>query len=125
MKKVCDFDIKSIDITDGIMTLRGDGADEIKEISMTAMGADQISIDEATALIAGGAAAIDVREREVFKAEPTRIEGAVNVPLNELQKISTYGRGTKIVFCCSRGIWSAEAVLRAKEMGFENVYYLV
>ncbi len=124
-KKVCDFDIKSIDITDGIMTLRGDGADERKEISMTAMGADQISIDEARALIAGGAAAIDVREREVFKAEPTRIEGAVNVPLNELQKISTYGRGTKIVFCCSRGIWSAEAVLRAKEMGFENVYYLV
>ncbi len=124
-KKVCDFDIKSIEITDGIITLRGYGADEIKEISMTAMGADQISIDEAMALIAGGAAAIDVREREVFKAEPTRIEGSVNVPLNELQKISTYGRGTKIVFCCSRGIWSAEAVLRAKEMGFENVYYLV
>ena len=122
-KKLCDFDIKDIEITDDTMILSG-GA-ERKEISMTALGADQIKIDEAMQLIANGAVAIDVREEEVFKSEPTKIEGSINIPLPELEKISTYSRDTKIIFCCSHGIWSAEAVLRAKEMGYENVYYLI
>ncbi len=122
-KKLCDFDIEKIEIADGNMILSGGGRRE--EISMTALGADQIRPDEAMTLIATGAAAIDVRERDIFESEPSRIDGAVNIPLSELEKITEMSRDRRIVFCCSRGIRSAEAVLRAKEMGFANVYYLI
>lgn len=121
-KKLCGFDIEGMEIINDVMILTGGG--NRKEISMTVLGADRIGHDEALRLIAGGAVAIDVREAEVFNSEPSKIDGSVNIPLTELEKISAYSRDSVIVFCCSRGIWSSEAVLRAKEMGYKNVYYL-
>lgn len=122
-KKLADFDICKIEIDDNIMYLSG--AEQKKEIPMSALGADQIEYDEAMALLANGAAAVDVRDAEDFLNEPSRLESAVNVPLENLELISTYSKSTRFIFCCSKGIKSAEAVFRAKEMGYENVYALI
>ncbi len=122
-KKLADFDILKIVIDENIMYLSGHG--QKIEIPMSELGADKIEYDEAMRLLANGAAAIDVRDAEDFLSKPSRLENAVNVPLENLELIGSYSRSARLIFCCSNGIRAVEAVFRAKEMGYENVYALM
>ncbi len=123
-RKVCDFEIKSLSIEDEIMTVKGETGGDVKEIPMTALGADQIEPAEAERLMARGAVAIDVRDRDVYEAGPELIKGARNIPLDELDKIQSYPKDTPLIFCCHRGIRSSEAVIRAKSQSHPNAYSL-
>lgn len=121
LKKVCDFDIKEMEIADGIMYV-SDGQNE-EEIDMRDIGADSIEADEARVLANNGGVLVDVRSAEEFAQESA--EGAVNIPVDELENgLSEYDKDTVLIFFCSSGTRSETAMEIAKEMGFTNIYNL-
>ncbi len=120
LQRVCDFDIREAEITEEGMSLSGDGKSAL--ISMDDREANRISLAEAEALAARGAALIDVRSKAEYEAKT--IMGAVNIPLEQIEEIKSYDRGATLNFFCSKGIKSAEAAKRAKAMGFENLYII-
>lgn len=120
LQRVCDFDIREAEITEEGMSLSGDGKSAL--ISMDDREANRISLAEAEALAARGAALIDVRSKAEYEAKT--IMGAVNIPLEQIEEIKSYDRGATLIFFCSKGIKSAEAAKRAKAMGFENLYII-
>lgn len=121
LKKVCDFDIKEMEITDGVMTV-SDGAQE-KTIDMSDIGGDSIEADEALALYDNGAVLVDVRTPEELAAKS--YDGSVNIPLSELEEgLADYDKDTVLIFFCASGGRAETALKKAKEMGFANVYNL-
>jgi phage shock protein E len=121
LKKACDFDIKTMTITDGNMEV-SDG-EQSKTISMSALGGDTIEADEAYALISNGAVLIDVRTAAEF-AEKS-VDGSVNIPVDEIEDgLKNYDTDTSLIFFCVSGTRAQKAVETAKKLGFDKVYNL-
>lgn len=121
LKKAADFDIKEMSIENGIMYI-SDG-DKDAEIAMSDIGGDDIGADEANVLVSGGAVLVDVRSAEEFAQKS--VDGSVNIPIDEIEAgLADYSKDTVLIFYCSAGGRSANAVKTAKSMGFVNVYNL-
>lgn len=121
LKKVSSIDIKSMSISGETMTA-SDGTKSIN-LNMTDIGGDSIEIDEANVLEANGGVFVDVRSAEEF-AEKS-VSGSVNIPVDEIQEgLVSYSKDTVLIFYCASGTRANEAVKKAKDMGFTNVYNL-
>lgn len=119
LKKVCDFDIKSMTIYDGVMEV-SDGERDL-EIPMSDIGGDSITAEEARVLMLGGAVLIDVREAEDYAVQTA--ENAVNIPIDSIEKgLENYSKDTVLIFGCYSGVRAAKAVKTAENMGFTSVY---
>lgn len=121
LRSVSSFDIKTMEIEDGIMTV-SDG-EKTKTIDMSEIGGDTIEPDEALVLYQNGAVLADVRSPEEF-AEYS-YEGSVNLPVDDIEELlDEYDRGTVFIFYCAAGVRAEKALRIAREMGFSNVYNL-
>ncbi|MBD5451218.1 MAG: hypothetical protein HDR25_01120 [Lachnospiraceae bacterium] len=121
LKKVSAIDMKSMSISGETMTA-SDGTKSI-DLNMTDIGGDSIEIDEANLLEANGGVFVDVRSAEEF-AEKS-VSGSVNIPVDDIQEgLASYSKDTVLIFYCASGTRANEAVKKAKDMGFTNVYNL-
>ena len=121
LKKVSDFDNKTMTIENDIMTV-SDGINK-KEIEMGSIGGNSIEPDEANVLLANGAKLIDVRTAEEFE-EKWAID-SINIPLDTLETgLSIYDKSTPLIFACASGVRAESAVKKAMELGYTNVYNL-
>ena len=121
LRKICDPDIKTMEIINGVMTV-SDGIEQ-KTIDMSDIGGDSIEANEALELYAKGARLIDVRTADEF-AEKS-YAGSVNIPLSGLEAaLGEYDADDVLIFYCASGVRSAQAVDEAKALGFTNVYNL-
>lgn len=93
-------------------------------------GYKNITPEEAMAMISASEDVIllDVRTRAEFDGELGHIEGAINIPVQELERrlgeIEKY-RGRKIIVYCRSGNRSRRASRILVEHGFKNVYNMV
>ncbi|MFR2012269.1 MAG: rhodanese-like domain-containing protein [Christensenellales bacterium] len=114
LKKVSDFDNKTMTIENDIMTV-SDGINK-KEIEMGSIGGNSIEPDEANVLLANGAKLIDVRTAEEFE-EKWAID-SINIPLDTLETgLSIYDKSTPLIFACASGVRAESAVKKALELG--------
>lgn len=121
LKKVADIDIKNISIVDGIMNVSG-GQNNVA-INMTDIGGDSIEADEARVLADNGGILVDVRSGKEY-AEKS-VDGSVNIPVDSIEDgLSAYDKDTVLIIYCAGGGRASNAVQKAKEMGFKNVYNL-
>ncbi|GAA4747553.1 rhodanese-like domain-containing protein [Flavisolibacter ginsenosidimutans] len=78
----------------------------------------QVSLKE---LAQQGAQIVDVRTREEFRGG--HLQGAVNIPLDELSsKLSSLDKSKPVITCCASGMRSATAKSMLKSKGFTNVH---
>lgn len=89
--------------------------------------AQPIRVDGATArrLVAGGAKLVDVRDAESYALQ--HIEGAINVPVDEIaaRAAAEIGPpGTSVVVYCRTGARSARAAATLVGLGYGGVYDL-
>ncbi len=87
-------------------------------------GHERIGGEAARQLVTQGARLVDVRSRAEFRAG--HIEGAINVPVDELGPRMTElePKGAPIVLYCRSGRRSAAAFERLQAAGFAAVYDL-
>lgn len=87
-------------------------------------GVNAITGAEAQELVADGALLVDVRTPQEFHA--SRIDGAVNIPVQELEnRLDEFGaREGQIVVFCRSGNRSHQATIILENAGFEHVYDL-
>lgn len=122
LKKPVDFDIKSMEISDGQMIM-SDGNENNAVIDMSELGGDSIEADEANALVSEGAVLVDVRSAEEF-AEKS-VDGSINIPADEIEAgLAAYDTDAVLIFYCSSGIRAQAALEKAKELGYTNAYTL-
>lgn len=118
LMQVCEFDIKELEIADNIMT--ASNGEKSKQINMTDIGGDSITAEEAEVLIEQDAVLVDLRD-EADAGD----SDAVNVQLADLEAfLADYDADTTIIFGCYSGIRAGEAVKKAKQLGYTNVYNL-
>jgi rhodanese-related sulfurtransferase len=73
------------------------------------------------AMAKNGAQIIDVRTKGEFQSG--HIRGAVNIPLNELQKnLSKLKKEKPVITCCASGMRSGSAKNLLRSNGFTEVY---
>ena len=73
------------------------------------------------ALLKNGAKIVDVRTRGEYASG--HIKGSINIPLNELNKITKNIKPeTTVITCCASGMRSSAAKSQLKAMGFSNVF---
>lgn len=122
LKRPVDFDIKSMEIVDGIMEV-SDGAGLAERIDMSLLGGDTIAGDEASAMAAKGAILVDLRDDEDYIKKA--VEGSINCSVDMLEEgLSIYDMDTAIIFYCYSGARSQRAIEKAKTLGYTNVYNL-
>ena len=80
-----------------------------------------IDTNEALELIDNGAVVIDVRTVDEFNRE--HIPNAVNIPLDDIEKVG-YDKDTVLILYCQTGIRSAEAVQKLVDLGYTSLYNL-
>jgi len=73
-------------------------------------------------LVQSGAILVDVRSPEEFAAK--HIDGAVNVPVDEVTKHDFGGKDKPLVLYCAHGNRSARAAGELRSSGFTQVYEL-
>ena len=91
---------------------------------LTACGGNSyktITENEATALIENNAIIIDVRTGQEYATG--YIDGAINVPVENISTIS-YDKDTVIIVYCASGMRSANAAKTLVDLGYTNVYNL-
>ncbi len=90
---------------------------------LTACGTkyEVINANTAKDLIDNGAILIDVREEDEYNQD--HIDGAINIPLQDIETI-TYNYDDVIVLYCLTGMRSAEAAKKLTEKGYTKVYSL-
>lgn len=72
-------------------------------------------------LVKNGAQIIDVRTKGEFKSG--HIRGAVNIPLNELQRnLAKLKKDKPVITCCASGMRSGSAKNLLRSNGFTEVY---
>ena len=88
------------------------------------LGGERISSDEAREMVSKGARLVDVRSPSEFASG--HIEGAVNIPLQQLPKrMGELGLTTQpIVVYCRSGARSARARNQLMETGYSEVHNL-
>ena len=87
-------------------------------------GGGNMSADEARSLVADGARLVDVRTPEEFAAG--HIEGAVNIPVQELERrmAEVGAKDTPIVLYCRSGKRSSAAARMLEAAGYGQVHDL-
>ena len=80
-----------------------------------------ITENEAKPLIENNAVLIDVRTGQEFASG--YIDGAINIPVDNISSI-TYSKDTVIILYCASGMRSAKAAETLVELGYTNVYNL-
>lgn len=82
----------------------------------------KVPVEQAHALVAGGAKLVDVRTPGEFAAG--HLPGAVNIPVNELQsRLGELGESSApVVLYCRSGARSASASGILKKAGFSSVH---
>ena len=90
-------------------------------LALKSAGAELVSSPEAHALVAGGAALVDVRTSEEFA--DGHIEGAMNIPVDELSKrLAEVGpKSRPVVVYCQSGGRSRAAAQTLRDAGFTQV----
>ena len=91
---------------------------------LTACGGNSyktITENEATALIENDAVIIDVRTGAEFASG--YIDGAINIPVDNISNIN-YPKETVIIVYCASGMRSAKAAETLIDLGYTNVYNL-
>ena len=91
---------------------------------LTACGGNSyktITENEATALIENDAVIIDVRTGSEFASG--YIDGAINIPVDNISSID-YPKETVIIVYCASGMRSAKAAETLIDLGYTNVYNL-
>ena len=91
---------------------------------LTACGGNSyktITENEATSLIENDAVIIDVRTESEFASG--YIDGAINIPVDNIGSI-TYEKDTVIILYCASGMRSSNAAQTLVDMGYTNVYNL-
>ena len=91
---------------------------------LTACGGNSyktITENEATALIENDAVIIDVRNGSEFASG--YIDGAINIPVDNISNIN-YPKETVIIVYCASGMRSAKAAETLIDLGYTNVYNL-
>ncbi|MFO8155057.1 MAG: rhodanese-like domain-containing protein [Pseudomonadota bacterium] len=87
------------------------------------MQLQQISWEEARALVDEGGQLVDVRGPDEFARGS--IEGAVNIPVQILpQQVDQLDREKPVVLFCATGARSMQAQMLLGQLGFENVHNL-
>ncbi len=120
-KKVCNFDIKSLDYTDNSITLIGEKTNA--EISLSDARQNNIKGEAAKEMARNGALLVDVRSAEEFAGDA--IDGSINAPINSFAKwLSAQSGDTTVIVYCSAGTRAAQAMEIAAEQGFTNIYNL-
>lgn len=72
-------------------------------------------------LMKRGAVIVDVRNRREFQSG--HIDGAVNIPLDQLEShLSSFSRANPVITCCASGMRSATAKSILVSRGFQEVY---
>ncbi len=85
------------------------------------MGIERATAPDFAALVAAGAQIVDVRTKDEFKRG--HIRGAVNVPLQELERgASKIRKERPVITCCASGMRSAAARSALASMGFTEVH---
>lgn len=83
----------------------------------------RISPKKALELQESGASIVDVRQPAEYSAG--HIKGAVNVPLNNISKITNrINKDTDVIVYCLSGARSGSAVRQLKSMGYNKVHDL-
>ena len=83
----------------------------------------RISPKKALALQENGAAIVDVRQPSEYYAG--HIKGAVNIPLNNISKMSKgLKKDTDVIVYCLSGARSGSAARQLKSMGYTKVHNL-
>jgi len=80
-----------------------------------------ISNQDARRLIKNGITVVDIRDAKDFGE--SHIPGAINISINDLDKLYLDKKQT-IIVVCSHGIRSIAAAEKLKELGFITVYNL-
>ena len=120
-KKVCGFDIKSLEYSDNKIILSGDKASA--EISLADVRQTNIKGEAAKTMAQNGALLVDVRSPEEF-AEYS-IDGSINVPIDAFGEwLQALPSDRTIIVYCSAGTRAAKAMETAAEYGFTNIYNL-
>lgn len=121
-KKVCDFDIATVEYDGGVISLIGKNG-ETYDMPLNTARQAKIKGDAAKDLINSGAIAVDVRTKEEFSEDS--IEGSINVPLDEFENwLKTIDDDTTIIVYCASGMRADRAVEIAYEQDFTNIYNL-
>ena len=91
---------------------------------LTACGGNSyktITENEAASLIGNDAVIIDVRTGSEFASG--YIDGAINIPVDNISSIN-YPKDTVIIVYCASGMRSAKAAETLIDLGYTNVYNL-
>jgi rhodanese-related sulfurtransferase len=86
------------------------------------VSADHVDGAKAHALVHDGAVLVDVRSPEEFASK--HIEGAVNVPVDEVTSHDFGGKDKPVVLYCARGHRSEKAGEALRGQGYTHVYVL-
>lgn len=90
---------------------------------------EQITVDSLDAIIAEKSyTIIDVRNPKGIETQGS-IPGAINVPFDSIDKFieednTVFNNDNSILFCCTGGVMSYMAAMKAQEKGVKNVYNL-
>ena len=84
-------------------------------------GYKTITENEAMPLIENNAVIIDVRTSGEFSSG--YIDGAINIPVDNISSI-TYEKDTVIILYCASGMRSSQAAQTLVDLGYTNVYNL-
>lgn len=120
LKKVCDFDIKSLEYGENALTLKGEYESAVMDIAD--IRGYSITSEAAALMVKKGAVLVDVRSAEEF-AEKS-VEGSVNIPINEIERINELPKDKTLIFYCTGGGRAEKALQYAIDMGFEKIYNL-
>lgn len=83
----------------------------------------QISSQKAKELIEDGATIVDVRQIGEYRSG--HIKGAINIPLNNISKVSNrLSKDKHVIVYCQSGARSSSAYKQLKSMGYTNIYDL-
>ena len=119
--RLSDHDIKELSIENGRLILSS--GDTELSYALSDIGADAVTAEEASVMIAAGAIAIDVRGAEEYATACA--PDTVNIPLDALEaELDGFDKNTALIFMCAGGTRAAEAVQIAKAHGFERAFSL-
>lgn len=119
LKKVCDFDIKSLEYGENELTLKGEAESTV--INIADISGYTISRETAVKMAENGAVLVDVRTAEEFALDA--MDGAVNIPLDSFAEwIEAQSDDVTVIVYCSSGKRAGEAVMQALEAGHTRIY---
>lgn len=82
---------------------------------------DRIDGERARAMVEDGATLLDVRTGAEFRSG--HVDGAINIPVGEIDRVSTMvAKDKPVIVYCRSGARSARAAARMKGLGYGDVH---